>query len=326
VSLGRPPRLGAGITQYLVRRLLASVFTLLIVSLVIFGIVHFTPGDPARIMAGDVASTADVERIRQQLGLDRPILEQYAAWLGQLVRGDLGRSLFLQRPVAQAIWERAEPTVLLTVFALALAVLIGVPAGVVAAVRRGSAVDQILAVVALLGLCIPNFWLGMMLILVFAVGFGLLPSGGYVPLAEGNLLHTLRYLALPIVTLGFSESALISRITRAAMLDTLGQDYVRSARSKGLGEAVVVGKHALRNALIPILTVVGLALGVLLGGAVVTETVFTIPGVGRLVVSSIARRDYPVIQGVVLVIAVVYVLVNLLIDLLYSVADPRIRY
>jgi peptide/nickel transport system permease protein len=313
-------------TQYLVRRLLASVFTLLIVSLVIFGIVHFTPGDPARIMAGDVASTADVERIRQQLGLDRPILEQYAAWLGQLVRGDLGRSLFLQRPVAQAIWERAEPTVLLTVFALALAVLIGVPAGVVAAVRRGSAVDQILAVVALLGLCIPNFWLGMMLILVFAVGFGLLPSGGYVPLAEGNLLHTLRYLALPIVTLGFSESALISRITRAAMLDTLGQDYVRSARSKGLGEAVVVGKHALRNALIPILTVVGLALGVLLGGAVVTETVFTIPGVGRLVVSSIARRDYPVIQGVVLVIAVVYVLVNLLIDLLYSVADPRIRY
>ncbi|MBA2665431.1 MAG: ABC transporter permease [Trueperaceae bacterium] len=313
-------------TQYLVRRLVASVFTLLIVSLVIFGIVHFTPGDPARIMAGDVASAADVERIRQQLGLDRPIIEQYVSWLGQLVRGDLGRSLFLQRPVAQAIWERAEPTFILTVFALGLAVLIGVPAGIVAAVRRGSIVDQGLAVVALLGLCIPNFWLGMMLILVFAVGFGILPSGGYVPIAEGNLLNTLRYLALPIVTLGFSESALISRITRAAMLDTLGQDYVRSARSKGLGEAVVVGKHALRNAMIPILTVVGLALGVLLGGAVVTETVFTIPGVGRLVVSSIARRDYPVIQGVVLVIAVIYVLVNLLIDLLYTVADPRIRY
>jgi peptide/nickel transport system permease protein len=312
--------------EYVVRRLTVSVFTLLIVSLVIFGIVHFTPGDPARIMAGDVASAADVERIRQQLGLDRPILVQYGSWLGQLVRGDLGRSLFLQRPVAQAIWERAEPTALLTVFALALAVIVGVPAGVAAALKRGSLADQGLAVVALLGLCIPNFWLGMMLILVFAVGFGVLPSGGYVPVGEGGLLTSLRYLLLPIVTLGFSEAALISRITRASMLDVLGQDYVRSARSKGLGEMSVVGKHAFRNALIPILTVVGLALGVLLGGAVVTETVFTIPGVGRLVVSSIARRDYPVIQGVVLVIAAIYVVVNLLIDLSYTVADPRIRY
>ena len=312
--------------EYVVRRLTVSVFTLLIVSLVIFGIVHFTPGDPARIMAGDVASTTDVERIRQQLGLDRPIIVQYGSWLGQLVRGDLGRSLFLQRPVAQAIWERAEPTFLLTVFALGLAVVLGVPAGIVAAMKRGSLADQGLAVVALMGLCIPNFWLGMMLILVFAVGFGVLPSGGYVPVAEGSLLNSLRYLLLPIVTLGFSEAALISRITRASMLDVLGQDYVRSARSKGLGEMSVVGKHAFRNALVPILTVVGLALGVLLGGAVVTETVFTIPGVGRLVVSSIARRDYPVIQGVVLVIATIYVIVNLLIDLSYTVADPRIRY
>lgn len=312
--------------EYLVRRLLVSVITLVVVSLVIFGIVHFTPGDPARIMAGDMASSADVERIRQQLGLDRPLPLQYVTWLGQLLQGDLGRSLFLQRPVAQAIWERAEPTFLLTVFALGLAVLIGVPAGVVAAVRRGSVADQSLAVVALLGVCIPNFWLGMMLILLFSVGLGLLPSGGYVTVAEGNSLNSLRYLVLPVLTLGFSESALISRITRAAMLDTLGLDYVRSARSKGLSEAVVVGKHAFRNALIPVLTVVGLALGVLLGGAVVTETVFTIPGVGRLAVSSIARRDYPVIQGVVLVIAVIYVLVNLLIDLLYTLADPRIRY
>jgi peptide/nickel transport system permease protein len=314
------------VLEYIARRVIISVFTLLIVSLVIFGIVHFTPGDPARIMAGEVAAAEDVERIRRELGLDRPIAVQYIGWLAQLLRGDLGRSLFLQRPVTQAILERAEPTLLLTVFSLALAVLIGVPAGIVAAVRRGSVADQALAVVALLGLCIPNFFLGMMLILVFSVGFGLLPSGGYVPLAEGNLALTLRYLYLPILTLGFSESALISRITRAAMLDTLSQDYVRTARSKGLRDRMVVLKHAFRNSLVPILTVVGLALGVLLGGAVVTETVFTIPGVGRLVVSSIARRDYPVIQGVVLTIAVLYVVVNLVIDLAYTFVDPRIRY
>ena len=310
---------------YITRRLLALAPVLLIVATVGFFLIYLTPGDPAAVMLGPDATDEDLAALRQIMGLDRPLLVQLGRWYARMLRGDLGYSIFLQRPVLQAIYERLEPTGLLTALSLLLAIAIGVPAGIAAAVRRNTWVDQASMGVALVGVSVPNFWLGLNLILLFSVYLGLFPVAGYVPLAESPA-GTLRTLVLPAVTLGISASALIARMTRSSMLEVLGQDYVRTARAKGNRERRVVYWHALRNAMIPTVTVIGLALGGLLAGAVVTETVFALPGVGRLVISSVLRRDYPVVLGVLMFIAAIYVLVNLLIDIIYVYLDPRVKY
>jgi peptide/nickel transport system permease protein len=311
-------------TTYILRRLVLLIPVLLVVGVVVFALVHLTPGDPAAVILGDQATPEDIQRLREQLGLNDPLLVQFARWFADALRLDFGESIFLGMPVTQALLERAEPTVLLTLYALLIQVAIGIPAGVLAAVRYNSPLDRVLTVVAISGSVVPTFFLGILLILVFAVQLRWLPSGGYVPFAEDPGAH-LRSMLLPAFALGFSAAGLLARLVRSSMLDVLREDYVRTAFAKGLPERLVIVRHALRNALIPALTVIGISLGALLGGAVVTETVFTIPGMGRLVVQSIARRDYPVIQGAIVVIAMTYVLVNLAVDVLYVYVDPRVR-
>jgi peptide/nickel transport system permease protein len=311
-------------TAYILRRLVMLVPVLLVVGVVVFALVHLTPGDPAAVILGDRATPEDIARLRDQLGLNDPLPVQFVRWFGNALRLDFGESIFLGEPVSQALLDRIEPTALLTLYALIFQVLIGVPAGVLAAVRHNSIVDRAVSVVAISGSAIPTFFLGILLILIFAVRLRWLPSGGYVPLREDAVAH-FKGMLLPAFALGFSAAGLLARMVRSSMLDVMREDYVRTAFAKGLPEQLVVVRHALRNALIPALTVIGISVGALLGGAVVTETVFTIPGMGRLVVQSIARRDYPVIQGAVIAIAMTYVLVNLVVDLLYVYADPRVR-
>jgi len=309
---------------YILRRLVMLLPVILVVGVVVFGLVHLTPGEPAAVILGDQATAADIERLRDQLGLNDPLPVQFVRWFGGVLRLDFGESIFLGEPVTGALRDRVQPTVLLTLYALAIQISIGVPAGVLAAVRHNSPLDRALTMVAISGAAVPTFFLGILLILLFAVRLRWLPSGGYVPLAEDPVAH-LKGMLLPAVALGFSSAGLLARLVRSSMLDVLREDFVRTAFAKGLPERIVVIRHALRNALIPALTVIGTSVGALLGGAVVTETVFTIPGMGRLVVQSIARRDYPVIQGAIMAIALTYVLVNLLVDLLYVYADPRVR-
>jgi len=301
------------------------VVVMLLVAVLVFVITRLAPGDPAAVMLGEQATAADIAQLRASYGLDKPLPAQFAYWLGELARGNLGQSIFLQRPVTQALAERAEPTFFLTIFAMAIAMLIGVPCGIAAAVWRNRWVDQAFSAFAMLGASIPSFWLGLILMQVFAVGLGWFPVAGYgdpgVPLSD-----RLRHLVLPAIVLGVVNSALILRFCRASMLDVLGEDHIRTARAKGVSEARVVLHHALRNALIPVVTVLGLTFALLIGGAIVTETVFGLPGIGNLVVSAVLRRDYPVIQGALLVIAAMYVLINLLIDLLYLAIDPRVKY
>ncbi len=310
---------------YILRRLLAVVPVMLVVATVAFVLVHLAPGDPASVIAGPYATPEDVAKLRHQLGIDRPLHVQLGRWYWRLLHGDLGTSIFLRRPVIEAILDRAEPTLLLTTAATLVAVLIGVPTGIVSARRHGGVVDQTLMVLALLGTSVPNFLLGLLMILVFAVWLGWFPVAGYVPL-ESGAWRTLRSLLMPAVALGLVQSALIARITRSAMLDVLREQFILTGRAKGLPEGSVVYKHALKNAFVPTLTVIGISFAVLLGGAVIIEQVFNIPGLGRLVISAVLRRDYPVIQGVILVVGGVYVLVNLAVDLAYLALDPRIRY
>jgi peptide/nickel transport system permease protein len=310
---------------YLLRRIFAVIPVMLVVATVAFVLVHLAPGDPASVIAGPYATREDIDKLRHQLGLDQPLPVQLVRWYQRLLVGDLGDSIFLRRPVTEAIVERLEPTLLLTTWATLIAVLIGVPAGVVSARFHNSAIDQSFMAMALFGLSIPNFLLGLLMILVFGVWLRWLPVAGYVPLDEG-LLANLRSLLMPAVSLGLVQSALIARITRSSMLDVLREQFILAGRAKGLSERVVVYKHALKNAIIPTLTVVGITFAILIGGAVVIETVFNIPGLGRLIISAVLRRDYPVIQGVVLLIAVTYTVVNLLVDLAYLALDPRIRY
>lgn len=316
---------GVPLLRYILRRLVSVIPVMLVVAVVVFLLIHLTPGDPAAVILGDNATSQDVAQLRAALGLDHPIYVQFVRWFANVLHGNLGESIFLQRPVLQAIAERAEPTLMLTTFSLLVAVLIGLPTGIVSAVKRNTFLDQFFLGTAMLGASIPSFWLGLTLMLVFAVSLGWLPSAGFAPLSSG-LWSSLRYLIMPAIALGFPNSALITRITRSSMLDVLNQDYIRVAQAKGLTQFIVVVKHALRNAFIPVLTVVGLTFSVLIGGAVVTETVFGIPGIGRLVVESVLRRDYPVIQGVILIIASLYVFINLAVDLIYTVVDPRIKY
>ena len=310
---------------YIARRLLALVPVALVVATVAFVLIHVAPGDPASIIAGPDASPDDIARLHRQLGLDAPFHVQLFRWYGRLARGDLGQSIFLRRPVLEAILDRAEPTILLTLYALVIAVVLGVPAGVVAARHHAGTADQALMAGALVGISIPNFLLGLLLILVFSVRLGWFPVAGYVPL-ESGWLGTLRSLTLPAFALGVVQSALIARIARSAMLDVLREQFIVAGRAKGLGERAVVYKHALKNAMIPTVTVIGISLAILISGSVIVEQVFNIPGLGRLIISAVLRRDYPVIQGVVICIAGIYMLVNLAVDLSYVVFDPRVRY
>ena len=296
-----------------------------VVVTVVFFIVHLIPGDPVSVMLGPDATTTQVEETRKALGLDRPIHEQLLKFYGRILRGDLGRSYFLDRPVTTALWERAEPTIVLTLLSLVVAVAIGVPSGIIAAAYPRSVWDRVLMLGALLGVCIPGFWLSLNFIYLFSVRLGWLPVAGYASFFV-DPVAALRYMVLPATSLGFNQSALIARISRSCMLDVLQQDYVRTARAKGLSERIVVYVHAFRNALVPVVAVIGITMTILIGGAVVTEIVFNIPGLGRLIISAILRRDYPVVQGVVLVTAASYVLINLTVDMLYAFIDPRIRY
>ncbi|MFI5324881.1 MAG: ABC transporter permease [Candidatus Rokuibacteriota bacterium] len=311
--------------RYALGRLAALVPVWLVVSLVVFLLIHLIPGDAARVMVGGDGTEADVQAMRERLGLNQPLAAQYLSWLGRALRGDLGQSIFLGRSVTQAIAERLEPTISLTAWATLFAVLIGLPVGILSAMRAGRASDQLLMSLAFLLQSLPSFWTGLTLIVVFSVTWNLLPSTGYASFSASPSRH-LQHLALPAIALGIGQAALIARMARSSLLEVLGQDYVRTAQAKGLGWPAVVTKHALRNALIPVVTVVGLSFAVLLAGAIVIETVFNLPGVGRLVMQSILRRDYPVIQGVLLFITTTYVLVNLAVDLVYGVIDPRVRH
>jgi peptide/nickel transport system permease protein len=312
-------------TRYLASRFAGMAVVMLLVATLVFVITRLAPGDPAAVMLGEQASAADIAQLRASYGLDQPLPLQFFFWLKELAHGNLGQSIFLQRPVTQALWERAEPTLFLTLFSIAIASAIGIPCGIVSAVWRGRAVDQVFSGFAMLGASIPSFWLGLVLMQIFAVALGWFPVAGYGD-PGAPLVDRLHHLVLPAIVLGVVNSALILRFTRASMLDVLGEDHIRTARAKGAGEARVILHHALRNALIPVLTVLGLTFALLVGGAIVTETVFGLPGIGNLVVSAVLRRDYPVIQGALLVIAGLYVLINLAIDLLYLLVDPRVTY
>jgi len=312
-------------TAYIIRRLLLLFPVLLIVGIVVFTLIHLTPGDPASVMLGREATQEQKDALREQLGLNEPILVQFVNWFGDALRLDFGDSLFIGKPVTEALLERAQPTGLLTLYSLTLSILIAIPAGVVAAIRPNSLLDRLLMVVSISGAAIPSFFFGILLILLFAVLLGWLPSGGYVNFGDDPITH-LKYMALPTVTLGFSAAGLLARLVRSTMLDVLNEDYVRTAYAKGLAQRHVILLHALRNAMIPVMTVIGISLAGMLGGAVVIETVFNIPGMGRLLVQSVTRRDFPVVQGAVLTIAAIEVFVMLVIDVLYVYVDPRVRY
>ncbi|HET8984480.1 MAG TPA: ABC transporter permease [Trueperaceae bacterium] len=312
-------------TTYLLRRLLSMLATMLVVGIVVFFVIRSVPGDVTSALLGQDATPQQIEDMRRRLNLDQPWPAQFTAWFGGVVRGDLGDSTYMRIPVLQALAQRLEPTGMLALAATLVAVTLGIGLGVIAAVRHGTVADYAVMFIAMLGLSMPTFWLGLLMIMLFAVTLQWLPAAGYAALSDGAGT-TLRYLVMPAVALGFSQAAVIARMTRASLLDTLGEDFVRTARSKGLPPQRVVLRHALRNALLPVLTVIGLSIATLAGGVVVTETVFNIPGAGRLVIESVQRRDYPVLQGAVIAVAAVYALINLLVDLSYLALDPRVRY
>ncbi|MGO4404437.1 ABC transporter permease [Bosea sp. RAF48] len=310
---------------YIVKRSLATIPVMLVVALTVFSLLFLAPGDPATMIAGDQASAADIERIRQSLGLDQPFLVQFGNWLWRLAHFDLGNSVFTGQPVTALMAERVGPTVSVMLLTLLLSISIAVPLGVVAAWKSGSWIDRAIMSISVVGFSVPLFVVGYILAWTFALKLQWLPPQGYAPLSEG-VWAWLERLILPAITLGLVYIVLIARITRASMLEVLQQDYVRTARAKGLGPRTILFLHALKNGAVPVITVIGIGFSALIGGTVVTETVFTIPGMGRLTVDAILRRDYPVIQGLVLVFSFIYVLVNLAVDLVYTLVDPRIRY
>ncbi len=310
---------------YIVRRVLSTIPVMAVVALFVFSLLYLAPGDPAAIIAGDQASPADVDRIRASLGLDRPFLVRFGEWVWNVLNGDLGTSIFTNLPVTHMIAQRIEPTLSLMVLTLIVSIALAVPMGVLAAWKHGTWIDRGIMMLAVFGFSVPVFVVGYLLAYVFALQLGWLPVQGYTPLSAG-VWPWLQNLILPSIALGLLYIALIARITRATMLEVLSQDYVRTAKAKGLGQRPILFLHALKNAAVPIVTVIGIGVALLIGGAVVTESVFAIPGLGRLVVDAILRRDYPVIQGVVLLFSFIYVLVNLGVDLLYTLFDPRISY
>jgi peptide/nickel transport system permease protein len=312
------------VIEFLVRRAFISAITLLIISLIVFTGVRMIPGDPARVLAGTDADAAGLEEIREKYGLNDSVPVQYLRWLGLALRGDLGESIRTRTPVMGTVAIKLPITIELTALSLLVAVAIAIPAGVIAAVRRNTAWDVLASGVSLCGVSIPNFWLGIMLILLVSVRLGWLPASGFVPLAE-DPIGNLKRMLMPALVLGSGLAGVLMRQTRNAMIEVLSADYVRTARAKGLAQPAVVVRHALRNGLIPVVTILGLQMGALMGGAVVTESIFVLPGFGRLIVEAVFTRDYPIVQGVVLLTASSYVLINLLVDFSYTVLNPRIR-
>ena len=311
--------------RYTLKRLLATIPVMGVVALFVFSLLYISPGDPAAVIAGDIATEADIARIRAQLGLDQPYFTRFGTWLLALAHGDLGTSIFTNLPVSRLIGQRIEPTAALTLCTLIVAVGLAVPLGVLAAARAGGWIDRVVMGISVLGFSVPVFVIAYGLILLFSIELDWLPVQGYASISEG-FVPFIRHMILPSIALGLVYMALIARITRASMLDVLAQDYVRTANAKGLAPRAVLTRHALKNAAVPIVTIIGIGVALLIGGVVVTETVFAIPGIGRLTVDAILRRDYPIIQGVTLLFSALYVIVNLLVDLSYSLFDPRIRY
>jgi peptide/nickel transport system permease protein len=311
--------------NYIIKRLISLIPVVIIVSIIAFLITHIMPGDPVRVILGNFATKEQVMQLNSELGLDKPLHTQFVLWLSNIVKGNLGKSLFLNVPVTEAILSRIEPTFLLAIIGQLIGLFIGIPMGVIAAVKHRSWVDQTAIGVSLAGVSIPSFWLSLMLMLVFSVKLRWFPVCGYRPIAEVGF-GVIKYLILPGITLGFMQSGLIARMTRSAMLDVLRQDYIRTARNKGLREKIVIVRHALKNALIPVVTVIGFSLAVLLGGTWIVETVFNIPGVGSLAINAIMKRDYPIIQGCMIFIAIIYILVNLLVDISYAFLNPKVKY
>jgi peptide/nickel transport system permease protein len=312
------------VAQVIGRRLALAVPMLLGMSIIVFLIVHLVPGDPAHAILGLNATPELVSQLQSRLGLDRPLPVQYLDWLGGVLHGDFGTDYSSSAPISELLSQRLPVTIELALVSLGLAVVAGVPLGVLAAVRRGRAADAAAQSASMLGISVPDFWLGIMLILAFSLGLGLLPSSGWVPLSQ-DPVENLRHVALPAIALAAGLAAVLIRVTRAAMLDTLSQDYIRFCRAKGVSETRVVLKHGLRNAAIPITTVIGMQAGYLLGGAIVVEQVFSLPGVGRLVLDSVLQRNYPVVQASVLVVGVMFIIANLAADVLYTVLNPRLR-
>jgi peptide/nickel transport system permease protein len=310
---------------YVIRRLLSTVVVMAVVAFVVFSLLYLTPGDPAAIIAGDIATDEDIHRIHERLGLDDPFVVQFGRWVAALAHGDLGTSIFTNLPVTQLIGQRIEPTVSLTLCTLVVSIAVALPLGVLAAAKAGTWLDRAVMAFSVLGFSVPVFVLAYILILTFSVQLDWLPVQGYRNFRDGAW-EWLRHLILPSIALGTVYVALITRITRASMLEVLAQDYVRTAQAKGLAPGEVLIGHALKNAAIPVMTIIGIGVALLISGAIVTETVFALPGIGRLTVDAILRRDYPIIQGVTLIFSAVYVLVNLVVDLSYALFDPRIRY
>lgn len=312
--------------EYILKRLLLTIPVLLGVSILVFSVIHLAPGDPAVIMLGPLATQESIEKLHQELGLDRPLAVQYLAWMSKVVRLDFGRSVVLGREVFPEIWLRFKATMILTLASLSLAVLIGVIAGITSAVRQYSIFDALSMLGALAGVSMPVFFTGIVLIIIFSMQLNLFPTAGMYSPAGGDVLDLLHHLVLPAITLGTASAAVLARMTRSAMLETIRQDYIRTARAKGLAERAVIYVHALRNAAITIITVLGMQVGYQLGGAILTETVFSWPGIGMMMVRAIQVRDYPMVQGGVLFVAAVFVFVNIIVDIAYAFLDPRIRY
>jgi peptide/nickel transport system permease protein len=311
--------------SYIIRRMLATIPVMGVVAIFVFLLLYLSPGDPAVIIAGDTATLDDIARIREKLGLDQPFYVQFGTWVWNLLHGDLGISIFTNLPVMTLIKQRIEPTVALTVSTLLVTIPIAIPLGVIAAWKAGTWIDRVVMVFAVAGFSIPGFVLAYILIFTFSIGLDLLPVQGYTSIKDGFGAFA-SHMVLPSLTLGLFYAALVARITRASMLDVLSQDYVRTAQAKGLSNREVLIGHALKNAAVPIATIIGIGIALLISGVVITETVFAIPGIGRLVVDAILRRDYPIIQGVILMFSAWYVLVNLAVDISYTLFDPRIRY
>ena len=310
---------------YILRRGLASLPVIFLVGVITFSLLHLAPGDPAAILAGDEATPQDIEVLRHALGFDKPFMVQFGLWIKRLLTGDLGTSIFSGRSVVSLMAPRIEPTVSLSILTLLISILLGVPMGMAAAWKAGSTLDRVVMVFAVVGFSVPVFWLGFIFIWGFAVHWEIFPAVGFVPISDG-LIPFLRSLTLPALANAFPTTALVARMTRSTMVEVLREDYIRTARAKGLAERVVYNRHALKNAAIPIITVIGLVFAALLTGAVIIETVFAIPGIGRMIVDAVSRRDYPIVQAMLMMVSVSYVLVNLLVDITYAYLDPRIRY
>ncbi len=310
---------------YIARRLLATIPVMAVVGIFVFLLLHLTPGDPAVVIAGDYARPEDIIKIRERLGLNEPLYIQFFTWVGNLIRGDLGTSIFSNLPVSKLIGQRLEPTLALAIATIVFAILVAVPMGVIAAWKAGSLTDRLIMVFAVLGFSVPVFVIGYAMMWLFSIKLGWFPVQGYKPIGDG-FWPFLRSITLPTVALGIIYVALIARITRASMLEVLTEDYMRTAKAKGLDNTALLIRHALRNASVPIVTIIGIGIALLIGGVVVTESVFNIPGLGRLTIDAVLRRDYPIIQGVILIFSGAYVFVNLAIDLSYTILDPRIRY